>query len=144
MDTIYIKVPGQPKSQSRHKHFTRGNYSGVYDPSADEKQSFLAYIVPDAPAVPLEGPIELLLVFYMKRPKGHYGTGKNSGSIKPNAPYYCSKKPDIDNMIKFVTDAMNSIFWKDDAQICKITAQKIYSVNPHVAIWITENYVNNE
>ncbi|QQO92440.1 holliday junction resolvase [Staphylococcus phage Machias] len=37
------------------------------------------------------------------------------------------KTPDTDNFQKTIFDIMNDIFWKDDAQIVKINAEKKYS-----------------
>ena len=38
-----------------------------------------------------------------------------------------TKKPDIDNVIKIVLDAMNKFAFKDDTQITKIEVEKLYS-----------------
>ena len=35
------------------------------------------------PLVPLSGPLEATLLFYFKRPKNQYGTGKNAHVLKP-------------------------------------------------------------
>ena len=129
-NTIYITVPGQPKSQKRHRHFKRESFTGTYDPSADDKKSFLSYIADKAPKEPLKGPIHLEIIFYMKRPKGHYGTGKNEEKVKDSAPSYHTSKPDVSNLVKFVEDAMNSIFWYDDSQIYLLRAEKNYHTKP--------------
>jgi Holliday junction resolvase RusA-like endonuclease len=44
------------------------------------------------------------------------------------------KKPDIDNVIKIIADSLNGIAYKDDTQIVKLTAHKLYSDNPRVEI----------
>ncbi|UQD53323.1 RusA family crossover junction endodeoxyribonuclease [Bacillus methanolicus] len=51
---------------------------------------------------------------------------------------YHVKKPDADNLVKGVFDAMNKIAWKDDNQVAKITAIKIYGENPGIEITIKE------
>ncbi len=48
------------------------------------------------------------------------------------------KKPDIDNLIKSVLDALNGIAWEDDAQIVRVTASKVYTNVPFVSITINE------
>ena len=35
-------------------------------------------------------------------------------------------KPDTDNCVKFVLDSLKGVAWKDDNQVCKITAYKCY------------------
>lgn len=36
-------------------------------------------------------------------------------------------RPDTDNIIKIMLDALNSLAWDDDGQVVKITAEKYYS-----------------
>ena len=133
---IRLEVLGEPKPQARHRHFTRGTFSGTYDPSKDKKTTFASIIQEQAPKEPICGPIALELHFYMGRPKNHYGTGKKSEFLKDVAPEYHTGRPDIDNLTKFIQDAMNKIFWKDDSQICVITAGKKYSERPRTEIII--------
>ena len=38
-----------------------------------------------------------------------------------------NKKPDIDNIVKIILDALNKIAFKDDNQITKIEVEKRYS-----------------
>ena len=43
-------------------------------------------------------------------------------------------KPDLDNTVKALFDAMNGIVWLDDAQACVISAQKRYMPEPGVVV----------
>ena len=83
-----------------------------------------AYQKYDGP--PLTGPINLTLIFVMPRPKGHHGTGKNAGKLKDSAPYYHTVAPDRTKLTRAVEDALTGVIWKDDAQVCKGNAEKIY------------------
>ena len=38
-----------------------------------------------------------------------------------------TKKPDIDNIVKIILDAMNKFAFKDDTQIVKLEVEKLYS-----------------
>ena len=58
--------------------------------------------------------------------------------LKKNAPRYKASKPDLDNLEKFVGDALESVYWKNDSQIVKCPSVKIYSENPRVEIVIEE------
>jgi Holliday junction resolvase RusA-like endonuclease len=136
MEEIRLTVLGNPKAQARHRHFTRGTFSGSYDPSQQAKETFASILQSQAPKEPICDPISLELLFYMSRPKNHYGTGKKAEFLKDNAPEYHAGRPDIDNLQKFVQDAMNKIFWKDDGQICVISSQKKYSERPRTEITI--------
>ena len=47
-----------------------------------------------------------------------------------------TKKPDVDNIVKTVTDALSGVIYKDDKQITSLVVGKIYSVRPGVALVI--------
>jgi Holliday junction resolvase RusA-like endonuclease len=65
----------------------------------------------------LEGPLALELVFYVPRPKGHYGSGRNAHKVRPSAPDFPAVKPDVLKLARAVEDALSSIVYRDDAQI---------------------------
>ena len=123
---IEIEILGEPKPQPRHRHFRRGKFSGTYDPAKEEKNSFLSCILQYAPERPIKTGIEMKIKFCFLRPKSHFGTGRNAGNIKKSAPMHHVNKFDIDNLQKFVFDAMNKVFFHDDGQIYKINAEKCY------------------
>lgn len=49
---------------------------------------------------------------------------------------FCLKKPDIDNYVKLVCDALNGIAWEDDNEVAEVYAVKRYSNNPRTEIEI--------
>jgi Holliday junction resolvase RusA-like endonuclease len=136
MTQIKLIVLGEPKAQARHRHFTRGKFSGTYDPSKDKKESFASILQSQAPKEAISEPIALEIDFYMSRPRNHYKTGKNSDMLKDTAPEHHSGRPDIDNLCKFVQDSLNKIYYRDDALICQLTAYKLYSERPRTEISI--------
>lgn len=73
------------------------------------------------------GPTEIVLAFYMPRPKGHYGTGRNAGTLKHDAPLWPTTKPDLDKLIRCVKDALTKIAWNDDSQVASVRAFKMYA-----------------
>ena len=87
-------------------------------------------------------PLYLNIIFYLKRPKSHFRTGKFVNYINEKLiklPH--TKKPDIDNLIKFVLDALqgHNGYFLNDSQVVRIFAEKIYTdYNPHTEIMILE------
>ena len=81
------------------------------------------------PTKTIEVAIGIELVFFMPRPKKHYGTGKNINRLKDSAPYEHITKPDTDNLVKFVLDALGTgqKFFIDDRQIMSVRARKLYA-----------------
>lgn len=133
---IKLVVLGEPKSQKRHRHVNMGKFTRQYDPSANDKGDFLSVVQKQAPEKPIDVPVRLYINFYFTRPKSHYKTGKNAHILKENIPYWHTSKPDTDNCFKFVTDALNKVFWRDDSLICDVTVQKQYSDQPRIEILI--------
>lgn len=74
----------------------------------------------------LTGPLVLECIFYMPRPKGHYGSGKNTGKLKRTAPTYPIVKPDTLKLTRGTEDACTGIVWRDDSQVVVLRSRKFY------------------
>lgn len=116
--TVYF----EPTSLKRHRHTSTGR---TYDPSCKEKQDFLKLI--DIPLKKMEKPLTCTFHFFSARPKSHYRTGKYANELKPTAPKYNTSKKDIDNMAKFILDALNNKLYVDDCQVVKLYCEKNYT-----------------
>lgn len=137
-NNIQLTILGSPKAQKRAKACQIAGHINIYDPSSKDKGDLLRIIQDKAPEKPFSNPIVLTVCYFMPRPKGHYGTGKNTGKLKDNAPVWHTKKPDVDNLAKILFDVMSKVFFYDDSQICKLTVLKIYDEKPRTEILIEE------
>ena len=81
-------------------------------------------------------PIKCILNFYCKRPKTHYKTGKFANILKDTSPKYNINNKDLDNMVKFVLDALNDKLYTDDSLIFEINCSKLYSENAEGYIYV--------
>lgn len=73
-------------------------------------------------------PVHLSVIFYFRRPKAHFGTGKNAGVIKPNAPRWVTVYPDESKLIRSTEDAITTTgIWHDDGQVVRHSAAQVYS-----------------
>lgn len=131
-----FKIPGKPQSLKRHRTFQKGKFKGTYDPSENDKADFLAKAIDNKPDIPLDEPLHLKLTFCFPRPKNHYRTGANAHLLRDVAPTYHTGTPDLDNLMKFVCDSLNGIFWKDDKIICDTSMSKIYGEEGYIRIQI--------
>ena len=113
----------EPVSLKRHRHRLHG---GTYEPSKKEKDDFIKSIE-NFPTEKMTKPIKCILNFYCKRPKNHYKSGKNADILKDSSPKYNTNNKDLDNMVKFVLDALNNKLYVDDRQIFELTCSKLYS-----------------
>lgn len=134
-------VPGNPQAQKRHRTTTFGNagktFTREFDPSSSDKADFLSISLNNRPEKPIIDPIDLNLTFLFPRPASHYVSGNRSKPLKKNAPTAHVSKPDIDNLVKFVMDALNGKFWLDDKQVYHLVAVKVYSEVPATRIVIS-------
>lgn len=72
---------------------------------------------------------EVVIVFSMPFPASWSEARKKRMLWLPH-----TSKPDVDNMVKLVLDSMNEIIVKDDGQVWKITATKIYARIPMIEL----------
>jgi len=131
-----LTIPGKPVALKRHRHTSRNGRIFNYDPSKADKANFLKKVQYLAPEVPFYEAISMSIDVYIGRPKSHFGTGRNSEKIKESAPAYPIGRPDIDNYIKFVLDALNGVFYRDDSQVVHIESVKEYSTEPKTIVRI--------
>ena len=132
---IRFTVPGNPKALKRHRP---RKWGGNYNPSEGDKADFLAVSREHAPPIPSNGPVQLFVHAYFQRPKSHYRTGKYSGQLKPYMPEVHTYRPDADNILKFVGDALDGVFWRNDSVIFQTEVIKLYSESPRIEIAIVE------
>lgn len=77
--------------------------------------------------VPLTDGVSVALTFFQHHPGSHYGSGRNAQTLKPNAPVFPIKAPDVDKLVRAVLDSLTDArVWVDDAQVVALTARKRY------------------
>ena len=107
----------------------------MYDPkkSSDFKDYVRLAASQYAPERLLEGPLKIELKFYRPIPKAlsvKKSLQAEEGKIRPIS------KPDVDNYVKGVKDALKGVIWQDDSQVVDLIAGKWYSNKPRVEITI--------
>lgn len=126
---MYLVVPGVPVAQPRQRNrafIVNGKaVSHNYTPRTDPVQLYKASIRLAAeqaglPPTPWDAPISLHVVFYHPRPK------RLMRKRDPDGPIPHIVKPDNDNSIKAVKDALNGILWRDDCLIWDESVRKFY------------------
>lgn len=83
----------------------------------------------------LKGRIKVTIVAYFAVPKSTSKKDRENmllGNISP------TKKPDIDNIVKIVLDALNKYVFEDDNQITKLDVEKVYAEQEKVYVAIEE------
>jgi Holliday junction resolvase RusA-like endonuclease len=136
MSEIEIEIPGIPIAKKRPRFARRGKFVTTYNSQETEEGRMLWDIHRQLPPgwSPINAPIKITTNFFMNRPKSHYKSGKNSNTIKNNAPLLHTSKPDLDNLQKMVYDCFNQVVWVDDSCVCESKGKKEYSDTPRTEI----------
>lgn len=144
MQTVSFHVPGKPQGKARARTFysekARKHMSYTPEGTALYENLIKTMYMQEAQGVRFEQgtPVVLHIVArYLpvrSTPKKHLRQMMD-GQIFP------LKKPDMDNIIKVVADALNGVAYHDDTQIMMVCAKKVYSVLEGLDITVGE-YVN--
>lgn len=90
----------------------------------------------------IHGAVELRLGFDLPRPADHYlpiNSKRNQRELKPTAPIYPIVTPDLDKLVRCVSDAITDArLWADDSQVVSSTTAKRYAEQPGVRIQVME------
>lgn len=134
---IHLTVYGEPVAQGRPKFSTAGGFVKAYDPA--KSRNYKDYVrlaaAEHAPASLLEGPIGMMLTIYRSMPKSfskRKAAAAEAGELRPTT------KPDVDNYLKGVKDALKGVIWKDDSQVVEVFVQKRYSSRPRIEVKIKD------
>lgn len=124
---IYFALPMDPVAKGRPR-FTRSGHTFTPAKTRAFETEFRLRASKFKPKKPLTGPLHVEIAFAVKPPK------------KRKHPIYPIVKPDLDNYVKGCQDAMNQVFYLDDAQIVSLKLTKYYAMdlNPRISVTIRE------
>ncbi len=122
---VRLEIRGEPIAQPRPRVVTIAGRARAISaprkhPVTDWKKRIMVALAQQFDGEILDGPIHLDVLFLMPRPKRLYRKKDPLGEV------WHTSRPDADNLIKAVKDAMNSIVWKDDSQVCELVVTKKY------------------
>lgn len=131
-----FEVPGKIIGKGRPR---LNSYTGsVYTPTRTKDYETLVeqYFLLKYPRFkPFEGRVQVEISALFEIPKS---TKKADKELMLENKINPTKKPDIDNIVKIVLDAMNGIAFKDDTQITKLNVEKAYAMQESVKVRIIE------
>ena len=134
--TRNLKLKMKPIAKARPR---LGRYR-TYTPkkTADyERAVQLAYQNQFKKEKPFEKPVKMEIAFYFQVPKS-YPKSRRLQFAEGNQPH--TKRPDLDNLVKAVTDALNGLAYNDDSQIYSMVIQKWETLeDSSIEIKIQEN-----
>jgi Holliday junction resolvase RusA-like endonuclease len=136
---LTLRVHGTPAPQGSKRAFAVRGKGGmptgriaVIESSHDRVKAWRAAVLDAAltaglPA-PLDGPLNVRIVFWLPRPRSHYGTGRNALRLRPGAPPLPAGPPDLSKLTRATEDALTDAgIWRDDAQVTHCRTAKRYA-----------------
>ena len=132
---------GEAVGKGRPRVSRRGSYVHTYTPEKTRifeeaiRFEFMASNCEAMPVYPKEVPLKATVVIGTAIPKSYSKKKREmcrEGLIAP------SKRPDLDNILKSIFDALQGDAFVDDSQIVSIRAEKIFSEKPFVEVVIDE------
>lgn len=142
MESVTFHVPGKPQGKARAKT-VRNKYTGntmSYTPEKDLlyenyiKERFLN--VSNGMFFEREKPVTLRIVARFLPPKS---ISKKRTALMLEGKELPLKKPDMDNIVKVVADALNGVAYHDDTQIVFVIAKKAYSAMEGLDVTVEEH-----
>lgn len=129
---VSLFVPGVPAPGGSKTVFrTPSGKVNVTDAGGERNKNWRAVVATVAYAhfrgLPMDGPLEVSVVFVMPRPKSHF---RRNGTLRPNAPRLHTNKPDATKLWRSTEDALTGILWRDDSTICRQAVEKVYGDVP--------------
>lgn len=129
---ITFVVDVKPRGQARPRVTRRGTYKIDADV---EYEGVIRLAASNAMKgeEPMAGPIRVSMHFACQIPLSY---SPKAQSERFNAIH--TMKPDIDNMVKSVFDAMNGVVYNDDAQVFSVNAAKSWAYKPSVIVTVSD------
>lgn len=133
---IVLTIPGEPRGKARPRFNSRSKHP--YTPIATQQYEALivhTYRQRYSDIAFPTGALDLRIRAYFSIPKSDPQKAKLKklqNDIRP------TKRPDMDNIMKIVADALNKVAYNDDAQIVDCQVRKFYADEPRTEISIQE------
>ena len=136
MNEITITIPGNPIAKARPRFARRGKFVTTYNCQDTEegkvRWTMMSQFMDEDPILAGVG-IKLYCRFFMPIPAS---TTKKHRLLMEGCAFPHTKKPDLDNLVKFIKDCANGILWADDSQVVSLVASKAYHPRPATEIRI--------
>ena len=138
---IKFTYHGEAVGKGRPRYSRRGEYVHTYTPQKTKnfedaiRFEFMASNCEAMPVYDREVSLKATVLVGVPIPKSY---SKKRQALCRDRFIAPSKKPDIDNILKSVFDALNGYAFADDVQIVRVYAEKVYAEEPFVEVEIDE------
>lgn len=134
---LTITIPGELRGKGRPRFSARAGFVRAYtDAKTASAETWVRACASDVvTGTPIAGPVAVRLDVGVGVPASwpkKRRAAALAGAIWPTG------KPDLDNILKLVGDALNGIVWADDKQIVRAEVTRRYVEAPQSVLTVTE------
>lgn len=134
---VRFEVPGKPMGKPRHRRGRNKKTGQVFehpDPKGQQYEGRIADCFLAACGerpVPHDGPVCMTIDAYFPAPKSKPKWWHERLSV---TGIQCMSRPDADNIVKVVCDALQHIAFSEDAHVTSVMASKWHSERPRLEV----------
>jgi Holliday junction resolvase RusA-like endonuclease len=137
-ESIIFTIPGTPVGKGRPKFARRGKFVTTYTPEKTASYENLVKLYASQAMCghqPYQGAVSASIGLWLV-PPASWSKKKRAQALAHEI--HPTSKPDIDNVVKGIFDAMNDIVFVDDKQVVRLHVEKFYSEIARAEVKITQ------
>lgn len=133
---LTFEVPGRPQGKGRPRAYARGGHARIYTPEKTVTyENWIRMCYQQAFSnVQLAAPVALEVDAYFAVPKSYSKKRAASCAVNETRP---TVKPDADNILKAVADALNGVAYADDSAVVEMRIGKRYGTYERLSVRLT-------
>ena len=137
---IELVIPGLARPEAKVQRFNKKRDGSrvpgarTDKPAQADWKARVAALARQAGVPMLVGPLHLYIEVRVVKPAS-WPKKPTASNPWPDVPH---KRPDVDNYVKPIQDALTGIAWPDDSWITRVTAEKVFGAQAEVVVRYSE------
>lgn len=135
---VVLEVPGPPVGKERPRF---GRNGAVYTPSRTvvmESNVRAAWLASGKPMLRDDRAVALAVLVMVVRPRSHFRRDGRLSAEGARHPIPRSQKPDADNVVKLVCDALCGLAYTDDVRVASLAVLRCWAERPGLIVTVEE------
>ena len=134
--TLDIEGKAEGKQRPRYNPFMGKRPYTPKKTVVAEREIRAAWEAIGKPRLP-DGAIDLEVVIAVSRPQGHFKKNGDLSAEGKRHPFPDNQKPDLDNALKTLLDALNTRAWRDDVRVTGLRMERVWADWPSTHLHAT-------
>lgn len=132
---IHIEIAGRPSGKGRPRFDSRSGRAYT-DDATNRAENDLRAVWRESgePRMPDDAALAIAITLIVQRPAGHFRKDGTLSAEGRRHPVPRNKKPDLDNAVKLVMDALNGRAYRDDVQVALLHAVRVWGDRPQTEV----------